>query len=162
MCNEIVIAAAVALAVPAAAATPPVPVLHVDGSVPRPLALDAAGFASLPHTKMTATIHGALLTCTGVALIDLLTAAGVPSGDAVRGAALTTAIVARASDGYRVVFSLGELDRALGRAQVMVADRCNDAALPDGDGPWRLIAAGDTRGARSVKAVDQINVVTVR
>ena len=168
MLRRTVILLALAAAAPAAAErVVPVTVpttrvrLVVDGAVSHPLALDAAGFAALPHAQLTATVHGALLTCSGVWLTDLAIAAGVPTGEALRGAALASVIVAAGADGYRVAFSLGELDRSLGRAQILVADRCNGAVLPDGDGPWRLVAAGDIRGARSVRALVHLTVAAV-
>ena len=42
----------------------------------------------------------------------------------------------------------------LGNAPVIVADRCDGAALTDANGPVRLVAAGDKRGARSVRQLD--------
>ncbi len=135
-------------------------VLAVDGAVARPLVLDAAGLAALPRAQVTATIHGVFLACSGAWLADVLAAAGVPAGEAVRGPALALAVVARAADGYRAVFALGEVDRSLGRARILVADRCNNAPLAD-DGPLRLIVAGDLRGARSVKALNRLSVVAV-
>ena len=139
----------------------PAPILTVDGAVPRPVLFDPAAFAALPHAAATATIHGTMLTCTGAWLADVVAAAGVPTGDAVRGPGLATVVVARAADGYRVVFSLGEIERSLGRGQILVADRCNGAPLPDGDGPWRLVVANEVRGARSVRALTRLSVVAV-
>ena len=139
----------------------PAPVLTVDGAGARPVMFDAAAFAALPHATATTTIHGAMLTCSGVWLADVVAAAGVTTGAAVRGSALAMVVVARAVDGYHVVFSLGEIERSLGRGQILVTDRCNGAALPDGDGPWRLIVAGEIRGARSVKALERLSVVAV-
>lgn len=69
------------------------------------------------------------------------------------GEALLLAVVAQARDGYRVAFTLGELDPLPGKAQVVLADRCNGAMLNDEDGPFRLVVAGDTRGGRSVRQV---------
>ena len=155
------VALALAFAATAAAAVAPGPVLTVDGAVRHAVRLDAAAFAALPHATATATIHGTMLTCTGAWLADVVAAAGVPTGDAVRGPGLATVVVARATDGYRVVFSLGEIERSLGRGQVLVADRCNGAPLPDGDGPWRLIVANEVRGARSVKALERLTVAAV-
>jgi DMSO/TMAO reductase YedYZ molybdopterin-dependent catalytic subunit len=156
------LALALALTTPLAApAMHAAPVLAVDGAVPRPAIFDPAAFAALPHATATATIHGTMLTCTGAWLADVIAAAGVPTGDAVRGPGLATVVVARAADGYRVVFSLGEIERTLGRGQILVADRCNGAALPDGDGPWRLVVAGEVRGARSLKALERLSVVAV-
>ncbi len=112
---------ALALAVstaPAGVGQPPAAtVLAVDGAVSRPLALNAGGLAALPRAQVTATIHGVFLTCSGAWLADVLATAGVPSGEAVRGPALALAVVARGADGYRTVFSLGEIDRGLGRGR---------------------------------------------
>jgi hypothetical protein len=37
----------------------------------------------------------------------------VPQGEALRGPAMTTYVLAEAADGYRVVFSLAELDSGI-------------------------------------------------
>lgn len=42
--------------------------------------------------------------------------------ESLRGKAMSTSIVATASDGYQVVFSIGELDETIGNLQVLVAD----------------------------------------
>ena len=155
------VALAAALLQTPAVGAPPAPVLTIDGVGAKAVTLDAAAFAELPHATATTTIHDARLTCSGVWLADLAAAAGVATGDLVRGPALATVVVARAADGYRVAFSLGEIERSLGHSSVLVADRCNGAVLPDADGPWRLIVAGDTRGARSVKALERLSIVAV-
>lgn len=112
---------------------------------------DVATRATLPPAQAVLAAHGMAHQCSGVWLRDLVAAAGVPKGAAVKGAALAMVVTAEAADGYRVVFSLGELDETLGKAAILVADTCDGKALPDGDGPVRLVAAGETRGARSVK-----------
>ena len=131
-------------------------VLAVDG--PGTMPVTEAQFATLPRASATWTVHDKALACTGPALIDVLAAAGVPTGDQVRGAALTTIVVASGADGYRAAFTLGELDRTLGSAPIVVAERCNGAALPNGDGPYRLIAPSDRRGARGVRALVRLTV----
>ena len=117
---------------------------------------DPATRAALPAATATLTAHGSNQQCSGVWLRDLVAKAGVPSGDAVKGPALAMTISAEAADGYRVVFSLGELDAKLGKAAILVADHCDGKPLPDGDGPVRLVAQGETRGARSVKQLVKI------
>ncbi len=109
---------------------------------------DAPTRAALPPAAAVLVAHGVPHPCSGVWLRDLAAAAGVPSGDAVKGPALAMTV---AADGYRVVFSLGELDAALGKAAILVADTCDGKQLADGDGSVRLVAAGEARGARSVK-----------
>ena len=120
---------------------------------------DAAAQAGLPRASVTFNDHGKAVPCEGVWLIDLVARAGVPVGEAVRGPALTTVIIADAADGYRAVFSLGEIDRKLGAAPVLVADRCGGVSLGEAAGPLRLVVPGDGRGARSVR---QLRRVTAR
>ena len=112
---------------------------------------DAATRAALPPAQAVLAAHGMTHQCSGVWLRDLVAAAGAPKGEAVKGAALTMVVTAEAADGYRVVFSLGELDATLGKAAILVADKCDGKSLLDADGPVRLVAAGEVRGARSVK-----------
>jgi hypothetical protein len=114
--------------------------------------------AALPAATATLTAHGTSQQCSGVWLRDLVAKAGVPSGEAVKGPALTMTVTAEAADGYRVVFSLGELDAKLGKAAILVADRCDGKPLPDGDGPVRLVAQGEARGARSVKQLIKVSM----
>jgi hypothetical protein len=59
------------------------------------------------------------------------------------------------------VFTVGELDHLLGNAPVIVADKCDGVTLPEADGPVRLVAAGDRRGARSVRQLDRLNIVEI-
>ncbi|OYU14334.1 MAG: molybdopterin-binding oxidoreductase [Alphaproteobacteria bacterium PA4] len=126
-----------------------------------PIPLDAAARAGLPAASATLTAHGTKQTCTGVWLRDLAARAGAPSGEAVRGPALASVVVAEARDGYRVVFSLGEIDAKLGNAPILVADRCNGQPIGDADGPLRLVVPGDARGARSVRQLQALRLAPV-
>jgi len=49
----------------------------------------------------------------------------------------------------------------LGKAEVVLADRCNGVMLGAEDGPFRLAVEGDTRGARSVRQVVTLQLVAV-
>jgi hypothetical protein len=68
----------------------------------------------------------------------MIAAAGLPAGEALRGPALTTLIVAEAGDGYRVAFSLAAAD-----------------------GPLRLVMPGEIRAARSVRQLRALRVVSL-
>lgn len=131
----------------------------VDGAVPAAVTLDAAALGALPQAAASAVLHRNKVSCEGPWLADVLVHAGVPAGEAVRGPALTLAVVATAADGYRVAFTVGELDAKLGHAPVLVATRCNGAPIGPEDGPVRLIAADETRGARSVRQLVRLTVV---
>ena len=92
-------------------------------------------------------------------MAELLKRAGAPLGKALRGDAMATYVVASATDGYRVVFSLAELDPEFTNSEIIVADRTNgDALLPD-QGPIRIVCPKDNAGARSVRMLERIEVV---
>ncbi len=124
----------------------------------KPVSLALAGMA---RQTLAWTDHGKPRSCEGVWLTDLLARAGAPVGDNVRGAALSTLVVAEAADSYRVVYTLGETDTKLGAARLLVADRCEGRALPDDEGPLRIIAPDESRGARSVRQLERISLVTL-
>ncbi len=120
--------------------------------------LDLAG---LPRQTATLTVHGRSQNCSGVPLAALTARAGLPAGEALRGPALATVVIADAADGYRVVFTLAELDATLGNKPVLVADRCDGRPLAAGDGPLRLVVPGEARGARSLRRLERLQAVPV-
>jgi DMSO/TMAO reductase YedYZ molybdopterin-dependent catalytic subunit len=95
----------------------------------------------------------------GVAVEDLLKKARVPQGENLRGAMLATYVVFEAEDGYRVVFSLAELDSGILDSAVIVADTVDGAALPPKIGPLRLVAPREKRPARWVRMLKSMTVV---
>lgn len=115
--------------------------------------LDAAALAALPRETATVTDHGKARHFSGVSAAVLLGKAGAPSGEALRGKALTTMVMASGSDGYRVAFSLAELDPGMRTAKVIVADQEDGKPLAARDGPYKLIVEGDLRPARSVRGL---------
>jgi hypothetical protein len=120
---------------------------------------DAATRATLPPAAATLVAHGSSQRCTGVWLRDLLAKAGVPAGEAIKGPLLHATISVVAADGYRVGFSLGEIDAKLGNTPILVADACDGKPLPVADGPLRLVAEGEMRAARSVRQVTAIEAL---
>lgn len=97
----------------------------------------------------------------GVPIATLLKAAGVPQGSQLRGSAMATYILAEGSDGYRVTFSLAELDSDFQDSEVIVADTLNNAPLDGKFGPLRLVIPPDKRPARWVRTLRLIKVVNV-
>ena len=117
---------------------------------------DAAARAPLPPASAALTAHSTSHRCTGVWLRDLVAAAGLPVGAAVKGSALVMRVTAVAADGYRVGFSLGEIDAKLGNAAILVADACDGKPLAATDGPVRLVVEGEERAARSVRQLMEL------
>ncbi|RST30391.1 hypothetical protein HMF7854_05805 [Sphingomonas ginkgonis] len=133
--------------------------LLIEGVEPAPIRISGSEIAALSHVSVSRTDHGKPVRCEGVPLAALLARVKLPSGEALRGKALTTVIVASARDGYRVSFSLGELDPELGKAGAVVADRCNGRPLDPSAGPLRLILPNDQRPARSVRQLERLSIV---
>ncbi len=71
---------------------------------------------------------------------------------------LAFAVVARSPDGYAAAFSFGELDGALGKAEVWVALDRDGGALSEKHGPLELIAVSDGKASRWVRAVCGLDV----
>ncbi len=116
----------------------------------------AAKLAPLPH--VTVTVYNehsrANETYSGVPVIALLTPLGV--SDKPRGKQLRLYVVAEGSDGYEVVYSIGEVTPDVHDATVIVADTEDGKPLA-ADGPLKLIATGEKRPARWVR-----NLVALR
>jgi DMSO/TMAO reductase YedYZ molybdopterin-dependent catalytic subunit len=133
--------------------------VRVGGEVATALRLDAAALRKLPRKALEADEHGQRARFDGVPLADVLRAAGVPLGEKLRGGNLALYVRVGASDGYRTVYSLAELDPALHEDVVLLADRRDGRALDAKEGPFRLVAPGDRRPARWVRQVVAIDVL---
>jgi DMSO/TMAO reductase YedYZ molybdopterin-dependent catalytic subunit len=136
--------------------------VSVTGAVKQPLNLTASDLAAMPRASAVTDNNGIQTKYEGVWLSDVLKKAGVPMGSGLRGAALATYVVASASDGYQVLFSLGELDPEMTEGQVLLADKANDKPLFGENGSFRLVIPKDKRGARSVRLLQKIEVVQVK
>jgi DMSO/TMAO reductase YedYZ molybdopterin-dependent catalytic subunit len=129
----------------------------IDG---RSLTLGAQDFAKLPQVKLSAKDHdGKDHEYSGVKLRDVLSRAGVPTGHDLRGKEMADYVVVEAADGYRVVFSLAELDPDFSNTQVIVAESADGQPLGAKEGPLRLVVSGDTCPARWVRMVTSVSVV---
>lgn len=133
--------------------------VSVGGAVATPLRLDAAALRKLPRAAVDADEHGRRAHFDGVALAEVLRAAGAPLGDKLRGRNLALYVRVGAADGYRAVYSLAELDPALHDGAVILADRRDGRALDAKEGPFRLVAPGDKRPARWVRQVTAIDLL---
>jgi DMSO/TMAO reductase YedYZ molybdopterin-dependent catalytic subunit len=138
-------------------------VLLVRGDVEHPLSLTLADLKQMPRKslKVTNPHQGNEATYEGVPLIEVLKKAGVPLGSEMHGPAMTTYVEADAKDGYRVLFSLPELDPDFEDSDILVADTMNGVPLPDGAGPLRLVAPHEKRPARWIRMLTELRVVHV-
>lgn len=164
--SEILIAVCVLTATAAsqttAANTPPAE-LTVRGDVPAPIVVKADDFAGMPRESVSVSDQdGTKVSYEGVPLREILKRAGVPFGKDLRGKALASYVVAKAHDGYSVVFSLGELDAAFGNESILVADKRDGKPLFGYQGPFRLVCPNDKAGARSVRMLEILEFVRLQ
>ena len=108
----------------ASAQTIPAPAeLTVRGDIATALVLKADDLAAMPRETVSIPDQdGTKISYEGVPLREVLKRAGVPLGKDLRGKALASYVLAKAHDGYQVVFSLGEMDTAFGNASILIAD----------------------------------------
>ncbi len=131
-----------------------------SGDVSSPLVLTVVDLKKMPrktlsvvnpHNKKTEMYERVLLE-------ELLHRAGIPQGEQLRGPSMATYVIAGAEDGYRVVFSLAELDSGILESDVIVADTMDGAPLAAKEGPFRLVAPHEKRPARWVRMLKSITV----
>lgn len=146
-----------------AAATVTAPTaLVVSGDVRTPLSLTAADLKTLPRTRVETKDEGRTVVHEGVLVGELLKRAGVPVGADLRRDAVASYVVASATDGYRVVFSLAELDPGFTSNDIIIADTIDGKPLFAYQGPWRIVAPKDSRGARSIRMLERLEVVRLQ
>jgi DMSO/TMAO reductase YedYZ molybdopterin-dependent catalytic subunit len=99
---------------------------------------------------------------TGVPMSKLLESVGITLGASVKGKRLAEFVMVRAADGYRALFSLAEIDPVFREHALLLCYRKNGNALPDGEGPLRLVVADEKRHARWVRQVTAIDLDTAQ
>jgi hypothetical protein len=120
--------------------------------------LTAAQLSALPRDSVRMRFHdGPEHLFTGPRLATLLRQAGVKV-DSLRGRGTAQYLLVEATDGYRSVFSLGEIADDIGAGRAILADRMDGAPLPASEGPFRMVVPGDRRPARSVRQVARVVV----
>ncbi|OAI51663.1 hypothetical protein AYO46_07540 [Betaproteobacteria bacterium SCGC AG-212-J23] len=127
--------------------------VRVVGEVQRELSLDVDALRSLASRRTFVQERG----YGGVRLVDVLQEAGIRQD--ARHALRRTYVIATASDGFKAVFSWGELfNTPIGRG-VLVAYERDGTPLRDGEGRITLVSLADERpGTRHVKWLERIEV----
>ena len=136
--------------------------LTISGDVTQTLTLTPADIKALPRTTVTVTEEGREISYEGVLVAEILKKAGVPLGREMSGGAVASYVLAGAKDGYQVVFSLAELDPGFTSNDIIIADTIDGKPLFGYQGPLRIVAPHDKRGARSIRMLQTLNVVRLR
>lgn len=134
--------------------------LSVTGEIKTPLKLTMTELKAMPTAKVTTKDHdGTTAVYEGVPLHAILSRAGVPQGESLRGDALQLVVLVKAADGYKVALSVAELDPLFTDKQVLLAYKRNAADLDAKTGPLRLVIPDEKRQARWVRQVTELEVV---
>jgi len=133
--------------------------VKISGEVTTPTEIKLADMAQFEQTKVVRKDKdGNDHTYVGVLLSAILQKAGATMGKDLKGENLTKYILAEASDGYQVTFALTELDKDFTDRQIILATQMDGKALPDADGPFRIIVQDEKKPARCMKQVTGIKV----
>jgi hypothetical protein len=143
----------------AATAAAPDATLVIAGDVTQALTITPGDLKAMPRTTVTVSEEGRQVSYEGVLVGELLKRAGAPVGRDLSGKAVATYVRASAKDGYQVVFSLAELDPGFTPSDIIVADTIDGKPLFDYQGPFRIVAPHDKRGARSIRMLQRLEVV---
>jgi DMSO/TMAO reductase YedYZ molybdopterin-dependent catalytic subunit len=71
------------------------------------------------------------------------------------------ATLAEATDGYRIAFMLAELDEQFGAREAILALTQDGQALPERDGPYRIVVPAEMHRARWARQVNVLRLLRV-
>jgi molybdopterin-binding protein len=109
-------------------------------------------------TEVVISVANGASEYTGVPIAKLVESAGIALGKSVRGERLAEFVMIRATDGYRVLFSISEIDPMFRERTLLLCYRKNGAPLPGTEGPLRVVVADEKRHARWVRQVIAIEL----
>ena len=139
----------------------------VRGHVSNPQTDNLQSLQSLTAYTTTATYTAGSTpvtdTYTGALLWDVLRQSDIITDPIVKNDILRDYVVATGSDGYQVVFSLGELSPTFGNEGILVAYSDTDGQLgPSGSSGFaRLVVPGDIAGGRYVSNLASLTVYSI-
>jgi hypothetical protein len=124
--------------------------------------ISSADFAKLPRHPAVLNDHGKQVNYEGVLMHDLLVQGGIDFGKELHGKQLSSYVAAVASDGYEVVYALTEFDPTVVDSGIIVADKRDGQPLVGKEGPLRVIVPQDKRPTRSLRMLQEIDVVQLK
>ncbi len=124
--------------------------------------ITAADLAKLARHTAVLNDHGKQIRYEGVLLGDVLAQGGVDFGNGLRGKQLSSYVAAVASDGYEIVFALADVDPTIADADILIADKREGQPLAGNEGSLRIIAPHDKRPARSLRLLQEIDVIQLK
>jgi hypothetical protein len=95
---------------------------------------------------------------TGATLFNVIQAAGIPAASK----SFATYVHITATDNYKVIFTVAELDPAFTSQEIILASLVDGKPLAKEEGPFRVVAVNDKKHARWIREVTEIKVVVVK
>jgi DMSO/TMAO reductase YedYZ molybdopterin-dependent catalytic subunit len=136
--------------------------LTISGDIPSQVVLKAEDLSKMPRETVSIPDQdGTKIEYEGVPLREILKRAGAPM-EKLRGKALASYILAKAHDGYQVVFTLAEVSPDFANEPILVADKRDGKPLFGYQGPLRLVCPNDKAGARSVRMLETLEIVRLQ
>jgi len=121
--------------------------------------MSMAEIAKLPRVNVRAKDEkGKESIWEGATLHQVLKAAGIEFGAAIRGKTLANYLWVEALDGYRVVFTLTEIDPAFTDLMFLLADRRDGQSMGEYEGKLRIVVPHEKRHARWVRRVVALSI----
>ena len=132
----------------------------VGGEVVRPLKLSIKELSALKSSDVKAKDRdGKEHTFKGVMLWTILDSAGVTLGKDLRGENLAKYVLVKASDGYKVVFSLPEIDPEFSEKIILLAYEVDGEPLATTEGPFRVVVPQDKKHASWIRQLNSIQII---
>ncbi|HTJ48232.1 MAG TPA: molybdopterin-dependent oxidoreductase [Cyclobacteriaceae bacterium] len=134
--------------------------ITVEGEVLKPLKLTVDNLLKYTQTEIVAKgKDDKEHKYTGVRLIDVLDSAGVTLGSKLRGENLAKYVLVKAIDGYKVTFTLAEIDPEFTDQTILLAYKEDGNPLKKGEGPFRMIVPKDKKHARWIREMSTIKIL---
>ena len=146
----------------AASAAEVEPSIRVIDEAGKATEVTASQLAKLPREAVKVKDHGKDAEFEGASLAKLLMENGVEFGDSLRGRRVPSVILLEATDGYRAVVSLVEIDPGTTDKMAIVADHRDGQPLGGNEAPFRLIIPGEKRAVRWIRAIRTIRILNLR
>lgn len=131
------------------------PAVTVTNRSESPMVFSAAELEKLPHVELRTSKDRVY---SGVPLAELLRRAGV-IWEGKCSPLLTCYVLVEGADGYRVLFSVPEIDPGQCHKMVILADRCNGKPLDGAEGPFQTIEEDAKQKGRWVRHAAKITLV---
>ncbi|PRY85504.1 molybdopterin-dependent oxidoreductase [Mongoliibacter ruber] len=137
-------------------------VLSFSGDFQQPFTIDMDGLKAMPvQSVLGKDKDEQTYEFQGVWLRDLIQKAGIEFGTGLKGKNQSQYILTEASDGYKSVFSLPEIDPEFSGKQILVAYARAGEPLGEGVGPFRIIVPEENLHARWVRQLVSVKLVKI-